>query len=340
MCKEQILETRRSIRPTFFTLWLYFRCRDSACFPSWNYSTWLPTRILRENSRAPHVIHDGIELCSNQRDVLTDSRGAMTMRTSVSSLREKGVNRLNDDYYAWLGVPVDASLTEIKSAYRSLVKRYHPDVYAFDDAAAQRKAVLAMRQINKAYAVLSQSGEQQRYDERFQASKASRKDQLTNDDRKGSEKEVKIGSYSGLLAVFAQRFSDQRTVVQEKPMMGVFRKTLLAPIPFCVATASCSVFWNIGQLTHATILGGLTAVLCYPLILISLFSRLFGPIRHLPLLSFKQKLVAVPAVLTAAMCTGWLWVEVADRFGSSSNRWDFCWWCGLIGLTCAILASL
>ncbi len=58
------------------------------------------------------------------------------------------------DYYARLGVPADASPAEIKSVYRDLVKRYHPDVYPFGDLTARRRAELEMRQINEAYAVL------------------------------------------------------------------------------------------------------------------------------------------------------------------------------------------
>ncbi len=58
----------------------------------------------------------------------------------MSSQATQGV-----DYYARLGVPADASLAEIKNAYRNLVKRYHPDVSPFDDLAGRRKAELAMR---------------------------------------------------------------------------------------------------------------------------------------------------------------------------------------------------
>ncbi len=244
------------------------------------------------------------------------------------------------DYYACLGVPTDASFAEIKSAYRSLVKHYHPDVYPFDDPTARRKADLAMYQINKAYAVLSNSAERQRYDEQFQEYIARCNNSLTTDESMNIDAEVETGSRSDWPGFFKQWLSDQRAAAQQKPVMGVFRKALLVPIPFCIATAVSSAFWNIGQLTGAAFLGGLTAVVCYPLILGLLFSRLVAPIRHFPLLSVKQKLLGIPAVITISICAGWLWVALADQSDTIRNPWDFCWWCGLIGLTCAILAYL
>jgi curved DNA-binding protein len=39
----------------------------------------------------------------------------------------------NKDYYATLGVLPDADLALIKSAYRALAKKYHPDTGSSDD---------------------------------------------------------------------------------------------------------------------------------------------------------------------------------------------------------------
>jgi hypothetical protein len=124
------------------------------------------------------------------------------------------------------------------------------------------------------------------------------------------------------------------------PFMGAFRKILLVPIPFCIATAVSSTFWNLGQMSGWPFLGGLTAVLCYPLILGLLLLRLLPPIRHTPILSIKQKLVSIPIVMGAAIIAGRVWFVVVDHSGTSSNPWDLSWWCGLIGITCALLAYL
>lgn len=199
---------------------------------------------------------------------------------------------------------------------------------------------MAMHRITEAYTVLSNSAERQRYDEEFQEYVATCIDSLKSNAGMDTVAEIETRSQSDWSGVLNQWLSNQRVTTQQKPFMGVFRKALLVPIPFCMATAACSAFWNIGQMTGATFLGGLTAVLSYPLILGLLLLRLMPPIRHLPLLSIKQKLIGIPVVVALATFAGWLWLAVGDHSGAIHNPWDLCWWCGLIGLTCAILAYL
>lgn len=62
------------------------------------------------------------------------------------------------DYYKILGVNRDASETEIKSAYRKLARKYHPDVNK-DKEAAQK-----FKDVNEAYEVLSDPEKRKRYD--------------------------------------------------------------------------------------------------------------------------------------------------------------------------------
>jgi molecular chaperone DnaJ len=63
------------------------------------------------------------------------------------------------DYYAVLGVDRGASEADIKSAYRSLARRHHPDV-AEDKATAEAR----FKEINEAYEVLSDPQKRQMYD--------------------------------------------------------------------------------------------------------------------------------------------------------------------------------
>ncbi len=63
------------------------------------------------------------------------------------------------DYYQILNVSKDADMTQIKKAYRDLAVKYHPDRNMDDPAALD-----TMKQINEAYAVLSDSKKRQDYD--------------------------------------------------------------------------------------------------------------------------------------------------------------------------------
>jgi DnaJ-class molecular chaperone len=63
------------------------------------------------------------------------------------------------DYYQTLGIPRNASPDDIKSAYRRLARRYHPDVNP-DDASAEAR----FKEINEAHEVLSDPEKRQQYD--------------------------------------------------------------------------------------------------------------------------------------------------------------------------------
>ncbi|WP_333768996.1 DnaJ C-terminal domain-containing protein [Streptomyces sp. IBSBF 2435] len=63
-----------------------------------------------------------------------------------------------EDYYEALGVPRTADAAEIQQAFRTLARRFHPDVNR-DPAAEER-----FKQINEAYSVLSDPGTRSRYD--------------------------------------------------------------------------------------------------------------------------------------------------------------------------------
>ena len=63
------------------------------------------------------------------------------------------------DYYEILGVPRDASPDAIKKAYRSLARKYHPDVNPGD-----KKAEKQFKEAQSAYDVLSDAEKRSLYD--------------------------------------------------------------------------------------------------------------------------------------------------------------------------------
>ena len=72
---------------------------------------------------------------------------------------------MEPDYYKVLGVAPDSEDIVIQAAYRALMRRYHPDKNSSADAA--RKA----KEINAAYAVLSDPSQRSAYDARRSAAK-------------------------------------------------------------------------------------------------------------------------------------------------------------------------
>lgn len=68
------------------------------------------------------------------------------------------------NYYEVLGVQKTATDAELKSAYRNLAKKYHPDVYANKSEAEKKDAEAKFKEINHAYEVLSDPQKRAAYD--------------------------------------------------------------------------------------------------------------------------------------------------------------------------------
>jgi curved DNA-binding protein len=63
------------------------------------------------------------------------------------------------DYYQTLGVARDATAEDLKKAFRKLARKYHPDI------SKEADAELRMREVNEAYAVLSDPEKRAAYDQ-------------------------------------------------------------------------------------------------------------------------------------------------------------------------------
>lgn len=64
------------------------------------------------------------------------------------------------DFYEILGVSKDVSAADLKKSYRKLARKYHPDSNQGDAKAEER-----FKEISEAYAVLSDPGEREEYDQ-------------------------------------------------------------------------------------------------------------------------------------------------------------------------------
>jgi hypothetical protein len=83
----------------------------------------------------------------------------MPARTRAVGLYALGIAT----HYDVLGVPSDASPSEIRTAYRERARRHHPD-HAANDLRAQTTVTPTMAQVNEAYRVLGEPGRRALYD--------------------------------------------------------------------------------------------------------------------------------------------------------------------------------
>jgi len=136
------------------------------------------------------------------------------------------------DYYQIMGVTRDASFQSIKEAYRRLAFEYHPDRNPGNGSAVER-----MKEINEAYAVLSNADKRSRYDRLRQEYGASahdrfRQDYSDNDIFRGSdinqvfEEMAKAFGFRGFDEIFSKAYGQgYRTFEFRRP--GVFGKVII-----------------------------------------------------------------------------------------------------------------
>ena len=108
------------------------------------------------------------------------------------------------DYYKILNIAPDASENKIKEAYRKLAHKYHPDRQQTNKDANER-----MKQINEAYAVLSDPIKRREYDiPRGYRRKVPKFE-------KGNKVKVSLSS--------ASPYRDRSGVIDKEPVKDAFR---------------------------------------------------------------------------------------------------------------------
>jgi curved DNA-binding protein CbpA len=85
---------------------------------------------------------------------------SLTQVEGGSTKEVKAKMDLTKNYYTMLGVLPSAELVVIRAAFRALALRYDPDTWTGDRATAETR----MRDLNEAYAVLSNADSRREYD--------------------------------------------------------------------------------------------------------------------------------------------------------------------------------
>ncbi|MGF1492911.1 MAG: DnaJ C-terminal domain-containing protein [Microcoleaceae cyanobacterium] len=126
------------------------------------------------------------------------------------------------NYYQILGVPREASIEEIKKAYRRLARQYHPDLNPGDKQAEEK-----FKDIGEAYSILSDDEKRSQYEEYSQFWKQKSKGSpfsgfknWGNRGANGRSQEMDYDQYSDFNTFIDQlmgRQRDVRTVVADEP---------------------------------------------------------------------------------------------------------------------------
>lgn len=115
------------------------------------------------------------------------------------------------NYYQILGIPENADIRQIKAAYRSMAKRFHPDTNQGSEAAAE-----LFRQLSEAYRVLADDQLRHSYDQKiFRQQQAAQKEQPKAASKPNSQQKFNNFLYSVLGAILET--PDEPSFVQPKP---------------------------------------------------------------------------------------------------------------------------
>ena len=109
----------------------------------------------------------GGELAEAEEDLRAASelnRNERRIREAQGRLETLKARANRKDHYKILGVPLTASASEIKKAYRKMAMKHHPDKVDVETDAEREKVNENFRDISNAYQVLSNEDLRRRYD--------------------------------------------------------------------------------------------------------------------------------------------------------------------------------
>ena len=143
------------------------------------------------------------------------------------------------NYYDVLGIDKNASQKEIKSSYKKLIKRYHPDLYPGNT----KKAEIITRNLNEAYEVLSDPEKKAIYDLSLQESLNNSTYDNYNKSTIYYEEEQKTPSWIEITRKKLYEFIDKKTrnLSSESKLKIIFIIILIA---FCIFFISANDFLN------------------------------------------------------------------------------------------------
>lgn len=123
-----------------------------------------------------------------------------------------------NNLYSILGVSSDADESTLKKAYRNLAKKYHPDLHP-DDAEAEAK----FKEINEAFAILSDPDKRRAYDKERQSNSRQRTTASKANASRTSKPQSGSMDFSQMQNSFAQFFGFDPTtgqIVNEEKLHG------------------------------------------------------------------------------------------------------------------------
>lgn len=126
------------------------------------------------------------------------------------------------NYYEILGVSVDSTTAEIKSAYRKLARKYHPDINKSPDA------IEIFKNITLAYETLSKDNEREKYNilngffKSETTSTSSQKAEEQYRENKYRENQAKDETYSSDIPR-SKNLNENINIHKEKPKFSIFK---------------------------------------------------------------------------------------------------------------------